>query len=287
MARGKVRVGVSGWRYQGWRKTFYPSELPQRRELEYLSARFDTVEINGSFYSLQRPESYQRWYTETPRGFVFAVKGSRYITHMKKLRDVEVPLANFFASGVLSLEEKLGPFLWQFPRTFPWDERFEAFLRLLPKTVREAERLAKKHDGRVAPFVAQRGPDRNLHHAVELRHPSFCDPAFIALLREHSIGLVVADAPDFPLFFDLTAPFVYVRLHGGEKIYESGYSPAQLDTWARRVNSGREGRQPRGVDLTAERAPSGQPRDVYFYFDNDAKVRAPYDAGELVLRIGK
>src|SRR5690349_22227877 len=132
MKRGEIRIGISGWRYPPWRGTFYPNGLPQRRELEYASRHVATIEINGSFYSLQRPEFYARWRDETPDGFVFAVKGGRFITHMKKLRDVETALANFFGSGVLALGEKLGPILWQFPESMPHElDRFAAFFAQL------------------------------------------------------------------------------------------------------------------------------------------------------------
>ena len=147
---GELRIGISGWRYPGWRGKFYPKGLPHRRELEYASHAFNSVEINGSFYSLQRPSSYQRWHSETPDDFLFAVKGGRFITHMKKLRDIEVPLANFFASGVLALREKLGPILWQLPPNLAWDEqRLGEFFKLLPRNTREAANLGKKHDNKL------------------------------------------------------------------------------------------------------------------------------------------
>src|SRR6476646_7414538 len=146
----QTRIGISGWTYGPWRGVFYPKELAHKRELEYASRQFNSIEINGSFYSLQRRSSYQRWYDETPPGFVFSVKGGRFITHMKKLRDVEAPLANFFASGVLCLREKLGPILWQFPPNFGWnEERFTEFFELLPADTRAAARLAKKHDAKL------------------------------------------------------------------------------------------------------------------------------------------
>jgi uncharacterized protein YecE (DUF72 family) len=142
-----MRIGISGWRYPAWRGKFYPKGLPQRSELEFAASRFNSVEINGSFYSLQLPLSYQRWYSATPDDFVFAVKGGRFITHMKKLREVETPLANFFASGVLALREKLGPILWQLPPNLGYNnDRLEGFFNLLPRNTREASKLAKKHD---------------------------------------------------------------------------------------------------------------------------------------------
>jgi uncharacterized protein YecE (DUF72 family) len=249
-----------------------------------------TIDINGSFYSLQRPESYSAWHDETPPGFVFAVKGSRYITHMLKLRNVETPLANFFASGVLRLNAKLGPILWQFPPQLAFDEeRFEAFFALLPRDTEGAARLARGHDKRVAGRTwLEVDANRPLRHAVEIRHASFVDGCFVALLRRHRIGLVVADtAGRWPLLEDLTADFVYLRLHGDKELYASGYSDAALDDWARRIESWRRGTQVGDARLAA--ASNGRARarrDVYCYFDNDVKVHAPYDAAHLAARLG-
>jgi uncharacterized protein YecE (DUF72 family) len=212
---GRVRIGISGWRYAGWRGSFYPKGLRQRDELAYASRHFDTIEINGTHYSLQRPESFARWRDETPEDFVFAVKGSRFITHMKQLRDVETPLANFFASGVLRLEEKLGPFLWQFSPRFRFDaERFDRFLTLLPRDSTAAAALAEHHDHRLTGRAwTKTERRRRLRHAVEIRHPSFLDPTFVRLLRRHNVALVFADAVDWPYAEDVTADFLYLRLH--------------------------------------------------------------------------
>jgi uncharacterized protein YecE (DUF72 family) len=267
-----IRVGISGWRYDPWRGVFYPEGLPHRRELEFCGTHFSTVEINGSFYSLQRPEYYAQWYRETPPGFVFAVKGSRYITHMLRLTKMEKPLANFFASGILNLRDKLGPFLWQFPPMFRFNpERLEAFFRLLPRTSGEALALARRRDARMhGRSRLAIDADRPLRHAVEIRHESFMNEAFVRLLREHGIGLVVADtAGKWPKLFHVTADFVYVRLHGDVKIYTSGYSERALASWARRI---------RGWDRDG--------RDVYVYFDNDVKVKAPFDALNLMRKLG-
>ena len=147
---GRIHIGISGWRYKGWRGVFYPEKLPQRRELEFASRRFDTIELNGSFYSLQRPQSFLRWHAETPQDFTFAIKGSRYITHMLRLRNVERPLANFFAQGLLHFGAKLGPILWQLPPNFTFDpERLEQFFALLPRTLKQAAELARNHDDRL------------------------------------------------------------------------------------------------------------------------------------------
>ena len=266
-----IRVGISGWRYEPWRGVFYPHGLAQRRELEHCAMNFSTVEINGSFYSLQRPEYYEAWYRETPPGFLFAVKGSRYITHLLRLNNVDKPLANFYASGVLALKDKLGPFLWQFPEMFHFKpERLEPFFRLLPRTTKEALSLARRRDSRMLGRARLAiDADRPLRHAVEVRHESFVNEEFIALLRKHRIGLVVADtAGRWPKMFDVTADFVYVRLHGDKEIYTSGYTSRALDEWAARVREWHR----RG--------------DVYVYFDNDVKVRAPYDAQALMRQLG-
>ena len=267
-----IRIGISGWRYGPWRKVFYPEGLPHRRELEFCGRHFPTVEINGSFYSLQRPEYYEQWYDETPPGFVFAVKGSRYITHMLRLKNIEKPLANFFASGILNLRDKLGPFLWQFPPMFRFDaERLARFFRMLPRTTRAALALARRRDARmIGRSRLAIDADRPLRHALEIRHPSFMTGEFVRLLREHGIGLVVADtAGKWPRMFHVTADFVYVRLHGDIKIYTSGYSDRALAGWARRIRGWHRDN-----------------RDVYVYFDNDLKVRAPFDALNLMRKLG-
>jgi uncharacterized protein YecE (DUF72 family) len=286
---GKVRIGISGWRYAGWRGVFYPPGLAQRRELAFASRMLPTLEINGSHYSLQRPESWQAWHDEMPEDFVFAVKGPRYVTHMLRARDVQAPLANFFASGLFALGRKLGPVLWQFPPSFGYDaERLDAFLALLPRDTDDAAALAGAHDGRVSgrsllrPRVAGR-----LRHAIEIRHASFADAGFIALLRRHGVALVVADtAGRWPLMEDLTADFVYLRLHGDQELYASGYGDAALDDWAARVQAWRSGRQHAGARLV-EGATRGRrlQRDVYGYFDNDMKVHAPFDAAGLAARL--
>lgn len=287
---GKVRIGISGWRYKGWRGVFYPPKLTQKRELEFASREFATIEINGSFYSLQRPESFTRWRDETPDDFAFSVKGSRYITHLRRLREIRQPLANFFAQGLLALEEKLGPILWQFPPNFQFEpERFEAFFKLLPRSTGAAARLARKHDEWMNErSLTRAGHDRALRHCVEIRNESFAVPEFVDLLREHGIGLVVADTVEWPLLMDVTSDFVYCRLHGSEQLYASGYTEAALKKWATRVSAwARGGDSPDGKFAEPERSAPRQPRDVYVYFDNDAKVRAPADARSLRELVGK
>jgi uncharacterized protein YecE (DUF72 family) len=286
----RIFVGISGWTYAPWRGSFYPKGLPHRRELEYAAERLRSVEINGSFYALQKPTSYRAWYEQTPPGFVFSVKGGRFITHMKKLRDVDTPLANFFASGVLALGEKLGPLLWQLPPMLGFDaERIEGFLRLLPRSTGEAAVLAQRHDERMDDRAwTATDADRPLRHAMEVRHASFETPQFVDLLRKYDVALVTADtAGKWPFLEDQTSDFSYVRLHGDEELYVSGYSDAALDTWAARCLAWAAGGDSPGARLagppTAAR-PAG--RDVFVYFDNDVKVRAPVDAMALARRVG-
>lgn len=269
---GDVRIGISGWRYAPWRGTFYPRGLPQRLELTHASGLLSTIEINGSFYALQRPTSYQAWYAQTPADFLFSVKGGRFITHMLKLRGVEQALANFFASGVLALEEKLGPLLWQLPPRLGYDPaRLAEFFDLLPRSTGAAAALAAGHDERLDGRAwTTTSADRRLRHVLEVRHESFLDPGLPDLARAHDVGLVVADtAGRWPLIEEPTSDLVYVRLHGDTELYVSGYDDAALDVWAAKV---------RGW------AASGH--DVLVYLDNDAKVHAPYDAQRLAARLG-
>ena len=284
------RIGISGWTYAPWRGHFYPDSLPQRRELEYVASRMNSLEINGSFYSLQKPDSYAKWRDATPPGFVFAVKGGRFITHMKKLRGVDAALANFFASGPLALGDKLGPILWQLPPQLGFDaQRLSDFFDLLPRTTAEAADLARRHNDKLKhpPFteVLTRQPIR---HALEVRHASFMTPQCIELLREHRVALVLADtAGRWPYTEDLTADFVYIRLHGSTQLYASGYRDDELDWWADRIAAWSAGREPADArHVTDQPPPSAQPRDIYVYFDNDAKVAAPFDALRLTERCG-
>lgn len=281
---GTIRIGISGWTYAPWRGVFYPTNVPQKGELTYASSQFPSIEINGTFYGLQTPETFARWRDATPDDFVFAVKGSRYITHLRRLRDVEVPLANFMASGVLRLGKKLGPILWQFPPRLRFDPvLFSSFIEMLPKDTDEAAHLAKRHDERVNGRDWLRTEEkRPLRHAFEIRNESFVNPDFIELLRKHKIGLVCADTVEWPLLMDVTADFVYCRLHGSEELYVSGYDDEALKVWAVRIDDWAHGREPTKANRVLE--PLKQPqrgRDVYVYFDNDVKVRAPADAQRL------
>lgn len=267
-----MRVGISGWTYAGWRGDFYPEGLRQRDELAYASSRLTSIELNGSFYSLQRPSSYAAWHDATSEDFLFAVKGGRFITHMKRLRDVETPLANFFASGVLRLGPKLGPVLWQLPATLRYDAGLLAdFLALLPRTTRAAAALAAEHDAKIPEDRAwtRTDADRPLRHALEVRSDTFATPEAMSLLRAHDVACVLADtAGRWPLLDEDTTDFRYVRLHGDAELYASGYSDEALDRWAERV---------------AGWAEDG--RDVHVYFDNDAKGFAPWDATGLLERL--
>lgn len=290
MAAGTLRIGISGWRYEPWRGVFYPPKLVQRRELAYASRMFPTIELNGSFYSLQHPDYYAEWRDETPEGFVFAVKGPKYLTHMRRLKEFETPLANFLANGLFELRDKLGPVLWQFPPMLPFKpERFEPFFAALPRDTAQALETARRHDHRVEGRMSlETDAVRPMRHAVEVRHPSFADPAFIALLRKYRIALVVADtAGKWPLLEDLTSDFVYVRLHGDEELYASGYSDAALDRWAHRLRTWSEGGQVDDARLASDKpGPKRASRDIYCYFDNDVKVHAPYDAATLSRKLG-
>jgi uncharacterized protein YecE (DUF72 family) len=267
-----VRVGISGWTYPPWRGVFYPAGLAHRRELEFASRTFTSIEINGSFYSLQRPESFQAWRDQTPGDFVFAVKGGRFITHMKKLRGVETPLANFFASGVLALGDKLGPVLWQLPPNLGFERgRVADFLAMLPRTTTAAAALAEQHDERVEGRAwVTTDAERPLRHAVEVRHSSYECDAFLDLLRDQGVAVVTADtAGKWPMLLEPTSDLAYVRLHGAEELYVSGYDDAALEKWAGRVGEWRD-----------------QGCDVVVYFDNDVKVRAPFDAKRLMELLG-
>lgn len=287
---GAIHIGISGWNYAAWRGVFYPPKLRHRDELAYASRVFRTIEINGTHYSLQRPESFAAWAEATPADFVFAVKGSRFITHMKRLRDIEVPLANFFAQGVLRLGAKLGPILWQFPPRFRFEPaRIESFLALLPRDTADALALARRHDARLDGRAwLEIDANRALRHAMEIRHESFVDARFIALLRKYGVALVCADTVEWPLLMDVTSDFIYCRLHGSEQLYASGYDTKAIAVWSRRVAAWARGTEPADAQRAVpQRGPQRAGRDVFVYFDNDAKVRAPFDAQALVAAIAK
>lgn len=284
---GDIRIGVSGWTYRPWRGNFYPRGVARKRELSYAATQFNALEINGTFYGMQTPKAFRQWTAAVPDGFVFAVKGPRYLTHMLKLTRPEPPLANFFASGPLAMGDRLGPILWQFPERFHFDpERIEAFFRLLPHDTGEAAALAHRHDHRLkAPPDYGDGAVRPIRHAMEIRHESFRDPAFIDLLRRYGVALVCADTVAWPLLMDVTAGFVYCRLHGSVELYNSGYTDAELDTWAERVRNWSRGRATDGNFVTGP-TDDGEPRDVFLFFDNTDKLMAPGDARGLMRRLG-
>lgn len=267
----RARIGISGWRYARWRGDFYPAGLRQADELAYAAERLGSVEVNGSFYSLQRPTSWMRWRDATPDDFVFAVKGPRFVTHLKRLRDPEEALANFFASGILALGPKLGPIVWQTPAHLPYDPgTVDAFLDLLPRSTADALALARRrHERMHGREHLAIDADRPLRHAVEPRHPSFDSDEFAAAAAARGIAIVTADsAGTWPEIDRVTEGFGYARLHGDTELYASGYSDAALDGWA---------------DWVRGHLDAG--RDAYVYFDNDARGRAPHDALALQKRL--
>ncbi|SHG34012.1 Uncharacterized conserved protein YecE, DUF72 family [Kaistia soli DSM 19436] len=286
--QGTIRIGVSGWTYSPWRGHFYPQGLAHKHELSFAADAFASIEINGTFYRLQRPETFRRWAAETPDDFVFAVKGPRYITHMRRLREPEAPLANFFASGVLELGPKLGPVLWQFPASFAFDAaRLDDFLAQLPHDAEAALALARKHDSRLPGIEL---PDHvaahRVRHGVEIRHDSFRNGDFIEMLRHRRVALVCADTVEWPRLMDLTADFAYLRLHGSEELYRSGYSEAALDRWARLIRAFADGKPAADADTAGPPDAHPAPRDVYVYFDNTDKRHAPDDARALIHKLG-
>ncbi|MGK7311257.1 MAG: DUF72 domain-containing protein [Candidatus Longimicrobiales bacterium M2_2A_002] len=268
--RGTIRIGVSGWEYDAWRGEFYPDELERGQELAYALRRFPTVEVNGTFYSLKKKSDVQRWLEAGTGDSVFAVKGSRYITHMKRLADPDRPLANFFGQGLMVLGDALGPVLWQLRDDFAYDpDRLVPFLEALPGSHDEAAALARRHDDRLEEAATEPRTTGPVRHALEPRHPSFESGEAKALLREHGVALVVSANPGrFPIFRERTADFMYVRLHGPEVMYEGSYPDGALDRWASRIEEWSGG------------------GDVYVYFDNDADGAAPFDARRLMERLG-
>lgn len=272
-ARGTAFVGTSGWSYPHWRNLFYPPGQPACDALAFIGSRFGTVEVNGTFYSLVTPSAVEAWRACVPPGFVFALKASRYVTHMLKLRGGAAPVANFFAQGILRLGACLGPILWQMPPQLPFDaDRVRTFLDLLPADVAAAERLARRHDGRVTGRCALRAPDgrdRRLRHAFEVRHETWLRDEALRLLEARDVALVAADtAGKHPAPLLRTASFAYVRLHGSRVLYGSRYTDAELATWDARV-----------------RAWLAEGADTYVYFDNDNKAYAPSDAERLRARL--
>lgn len=283
----QIRIGISGWSYDSWRGKFYPPGLSKKKELFYASRRFNSLEINGSFYSLLSARAYRNYRQTTPADFFCAVKASRFITHTKRLKDVHTPLANFFASGILALEEKLGPILWQLPKGKFDPDVFEAFLQQLPKDTARAAQLARDHDQRVegrTQITTQ--INRPLRHAVEIRGEDFFVPECVRMLRRHGVALVFSHSGSWPYSEELTAGFAYIRLHGAPHTYASNYDDRELDRWAGRICTWAGGEEPHDARrITHYKPPRRKSRDVYVYFDNDAHANAPVNAEALMKRL--
>ena len=261
-----IRVGIGGWVYESWRGVFYPKGLGQAEELAYASRRVTSIEINGTFYGTQKPESFRRWADETPDDFIFSLKGPRYATHRRVLAEAGESIERFFGSGVLELKSKLGPLVWQFAPTKKFDaEDFAAFLALLP----------------------QRLDGRSMRHAVEVRHESFVAQAFIDLLRKHSVAPVLVDSEKHPMIADVTSDFVYLRLERSSEPIETGYRPAEIDRWANRAKTWAEGSAPDDLPIIAQPMSGSRKRDVFVYMISGAKVRAPAAAIALIDRLGR
>jgi uncharacterized protein YecE (DUF72 family) len=279
---GIVRIGISGWSYRHWRGDFYPAGLPTRVELNYALERFASVEVNRTFYSLVTPSAYMRWYDSAPPGFEYAIKGSRFITHNKKLHNVEDALANFFASGLLALREKLGPLLWQIGPNLTFDPvRLERFLQLLPTHMKTAAEIARRQTLPGRETVTTTDLDLSLRHVLEVRHPSWFNDETAEIARRFGVALAFSHSSRWPYVEEITAPFVYVRLHGPRQLYSSPYSKAQLGAFARRIDLWSRGREPEDAVRIGGTTPASGRRDVYVYFDNDTGGYAPRQALEL------
>jgi uncharacterized protein YecE (DUF72 family) len=260
----RIRVGVGGWTFATWRGTFFPEGLAQKRELEYASRKLTSIEINGTFYGSQKPESFRKWHDETPEDFVFSVKGPRFTTNRRVLAEAGESIERFFKTGLLELKDKLGPINWQFAATKKLDlEDFGRFLELLPKAVE----------------------GRPIRHAVEVRHPSFRSPDFVALAREHGVAVIIAGDSEYPQIADVTAPFVYARIMGTEKGEAGGYPAEALDLWARRAREWAGGQPAEGLETIAP-LPKTEPRDVYLYVISGHKEHNPAAAMALIDRLG-
>ena len=263
---GTIRVGIGGWTYEPWRETFYPADLPARRELEYASRQVTAIEINGTYYSTQSPASFQRWHDETPDGFMFAVKANRFATNRRVLAEAGESVERFIGSGLAKLGAKLGPILWQFAPTKRFDAAdFEAFLKLLPASLE----------------------GRPLRHVLDVRHDSFLVPEFLALARQYRCGTVITDSNDYPSFTNLTTDFVYLRMMRCESERPTGYAPEVLDAWAACTRAWASGGEPSGAPRVQAdtHTPEHRPRDVFAFMINGAKERAPAAAKELLKRL--
>ena len=264
-AMGKVYIGIGGWVFEPWRGTFYPEKLSQKRELEYAASQLTSIEVNGTYYGAQKPESFARWHDETPDDFVFVLKGPRYATNRRVLADAGDSVERFFSGGVMELKDKLGPINWQFMATKKFDPAdFEAFLKLLPKKV----------DGRA------------VRHAVEVRHDSFKVAEFVAMARAYGVAIVMAGDSEHPQIADITAPFVYARIMGTQEKHKLGYPTKTLDAWAQRAKALAAGKAPEGLETVATSKADGAVRDVYLYVISGDKVRNPAAAKALIERTG-
>jgi uncharacterized protein YecE (DUF72 family) len=261
---GIIRIGIGGWSYEPWRGVFYPEGHPQKRELEYASRRLTSIEINSTYYGAQKPETFAKWYEQTPEAFVFSVKAPRYATHRKVLADAGASVERFLKGGVTQLKHKLGPINWQFMPGKMFDAGdFEAFLKLLPPEV----------DG------------LSLRHAVEVRHESFRTPEFVKLARRYGVAAVLGVDSEHPSIADATAPFAYIRLMGTQANEALGYPAATLDLWAERARSWAQGARPSGLPLLLPAAPAPGKRDVYVYVIGGHKVANPRAAMALIARL--
>ena len=259
-----IRIGIGGWTYEPWRGSFYPAKWPQKRELEYAAGAVTAIEINGTYYSSFKPASFAAWAAQVPDGFVFTLKASRYCTNRKVLAEAGDSIARFVGQGIVELGDRLGPILWQFMATKRFDaDDMAAFLGLLPAS----------HAG--VP----------LRHAVQVRHESFADPAFVAMARAANVAIVYADSAEYPGIADVTADFVYARLEAAREEEPAGYSGAELDGWARAARDWQAGGQPEGLPYAGAEAPAKVPRDTFVFFINGAKVRAPHGARALIERV--
>lgn len=286
---GRSFIGISGWTYADWRGDFYPKGVTQKRELEYCSRQLNSVEINGTFYAIQKPPSFQSWYAATPENFVFAVKANKYITHIRRAKDVETPMANFLASGILCLGEKLGPILWQFPPSLTLkDDRFEKFCALLPRDFNEARQLAKKQTFNIEGGIPEGGPNYPIRHAFEFRHPSFfMTSEFTDMLRKNNVAVVFGHSGmNNPYVEDVTSDFIYARMHGQEKPFAKGYTDTFLADYAKRVELWTAGTQPADAVCMSPHLPNKQPRDAFIYFDTEYKSAAPNDAMTFMQKLG-
>ena len=279
---GKIRIGISGWSYRHWRGDFYPEGLPARAELLYALERFSSIEVNRTFYSLVSPAAYQRWYDHAPPGFEYAIKGSRFITHNKKLKDVEDALANFLSSGLLLLREKLGPILWQLGPGLSFDlVRLKGFLGLLPPDMDSAAGIARGYTLPGRETVTTAEVNLPLRHVLEVRHPSWFNPDTADIAREHGVSLAFSHSSRWPYTEQITAPFVYVRLHGPRQLYSSPYSSQALVNLADRIVLWARGREAEDAVRIQDGQVDVASRDVYAFFDNDTGGYAPRQAVDL------